>query len=207
VAIEAVIFDIGGVLEVTPPTGWLERWASALALSSEELIARLEPTFAAGSTGAMTLAEVERANAEALGLDAATVGQLAEDLWSEYLGRLNEKLADYFARLRPRYRTGILSNSFVGARERERDRYGLEQMCDVIVYSHEEGMLKPDPRFYLIACQRLGASPRRCVLLDDARANVDGARAVGMHAITFVDNVQAIRDLETVLNAGPPCAS
>jgi putative hydrolase of the HAD superfamily len=26
--------------------------------------------------------------------------------------------------------------------------YGFEDMCDVIVYSHEVGWLKPDPRIY-----------------------------------------------------------
>ena len=29
-AIEAVLFDIGGVLEYTPPTGWEQRWATEL---------------------------------------------------------------------------------------------------------------------------------------------------------------------------------
>ena len=41
------------------------------------------------------------------------------DLWREYLGTANTELIEYARRLRPRYRTGILSNSFVGARERE----------------------------------------------------------------------------------------
>lgn len=197
--IEAVIFDIGGVLEVTPPTGWLERWAGAVALSPQELFARLEPIFEAGSVGAMTPEEVERATAVALGLDGAALKALMDDLWSEYLGTLNQTMAEYFTQLRLRYRTGILSNSFVGAREREQERYGFEDMCDVIVYSHEEGMLKPDPRFYLIACGRLNADPAGCVLLDDAQPNVDGARAVGMQAVKFVDNAQAVRELDALL--------
>ncbi len=198
--VEAVIFDVGGVLELTPPTGWLERWVCALGISRQELTARLEPAFVAGAAGAMTLAEVEQAIAAALGLDGAGLDRLMEDLWSEYLGTLNEPIADYFVGLSPRYRTGILSNSFVGARERERRRYGFEEMCDAVVYSHEEGMLKPDPRFYLVACERLGFSPASCLLLDDVQANVDGALAVGMQAITFIDNRQAIRDLDALLN-------
>lgn len=39
------------------------------------------------------------------------------DLWAEYVGELNVELADFFAGLRARCRTAILSNSFVGARE------------------------------------------------------------------------------------------
>jgi epoxide hydrolase-like predicted phosphatase len=200
VTIEAVLFDIGGVLEVTPPTGWPERWGAMLGLSVDELLARLERASAGGDTGAITLPQVERAIAAALGLDAAALRRLMDDLWSEYLGTLNEELADYFAALRPRYRTGILSNSFVGARERERERYGFEEMCDVIVYSHEEGLLKPDPRAYLRACERLGTSPGSCVLLDDVGENVQGARGVGMHAVAFADNAQAIGDLERLLD-------
>jgi len=38
------------------------------------------------------------------------------DLCAEYLGTLNVELTNYFRELRPRYRTAMLSNSFVGAR-------------------------------------------------------------------------------------------
>ena len=44
----------------------------------------------------------------------------------------------------------MLSNSFVGAREREQQAHGLEDMCDVIVYSHEAGFVKPDAQIYLM---------------------------------------------------------
>jgi putative hydrolase of the HAD superfamily len=202
VTIEAILFDIGGVLEVTPPTGWPERWGTMLGLPTDELLAKLEQACAGGDTGARTLSEVEGAIAAALGLDAAVLKCLMDELWSEYLGTLNGELAGYFAGLRPRYRTGILSNSFVGARERERERYGYEEICDVIVYSHEEALLKPDPRAYLLACERLSTSPASCVLLDDVEENVEGARAVGMHAVAFADNTQAIRDLERLLDGG-----
>ena len=199
--IEAVIFDVGGVLELTPPTGWQERWAARLDLRPHELEIRLEPMFSAGSVGEMTLRQVEEAIGRALGLDRADVLALMDDLWAEYLGSLNEPLADYFARLRPRYRTAILSNSFVGAREREEARYGFAQMCDEIFYSHEAGMLKPDARFYRIACERLGVSAARCVFLDDTAEHVEGARAAGMIAVRFVNTDQSLRELGRLLDA------
>jgi epoxide hydrolase-like predicted phosphatase len=199
VSIEAVLFDIGGVLELTPPTGWQERWAAALGLRPAEFEARLDPIFLAGSTGASTLSEVEHAIAAALRLDAEALGLFMDDLWTEYLGTLNQDLTDYFAGLRPRFRTGIISNSFVGAREREQDRYGFGDLCDVVVYSHEEGVLKPDPRSYRVACARLDVDPTKCVLLDDTQACVDGARAVGMHAVKYTMASQAVRDLEELL--------
>lgn len=204
--IRAVIFDIGGVLEMTPETGWEDRWAIELGLERAELSRRLEPLWSPGAMGAVTLTEVERETAEVLGLGGARLSALMDDIWNEYLGTLNEELARYFSALRPRYRTGILSNSFVGARERERAAYGFEEMCDLIVYSHEEGLQKPDPRAYRLTCERLGVAPREAVFLDDREANVDGARAVGMAAVRFVDNAQAIAELGTQLFGGQPDA-
>jgi putative hydrolase of the HAD superfamily len=199
VAIEAVIFDIGGVLELTPPTRWQERWLTTLGLARRELEARLDPIFRGGSIGASTLSEVEESVASALTVGEIDVRNFMDDLWREYLGSLNRPLVDYFARLRPAYRTGILSNSFVGARERERALYGFEQMCDVVVYSHEEGYLKPDSRIYRLACDRLGVTPERCVFLDDTEVCVDGARAVGMCAIRFTGIAQTMRELDRLL--------
>jgi epoxide hydrolase-like predicted phosphatase len=118
------------------------------------------------------------------------------DIWREFLGTANKELIDYARRLRPRYRTGILSNSFVGARQREQAAYGFEDLVDEIVYSHEVGMSKPDPRIYALVCSRLDARPEETVFLDDADRCVAGARDVGIHAIHYQDNAQAIREIE-----------
>lgn len=122
-----------------------------------------------------------------------------DDLWAEYLGTLNAEMAGYFGALRPRFRTGILSNSFVGARERENAAYGFEDLCDVVVYSHEEGMEKPDPRFYRLVARRLGVRPDEAIFLDDHETCVAGARDVGMSAVLFGSAGQAIADLERYL--------
>ncbi len=198
--IRGVIFDIGGVLEANPDTGWRERWAAAAGLDLAEFERRLDRIFSAGSVGTITLGDVERELAAALALEPAALARLMNEMWVEYVGTLNHELGRYFAGLRPRYRTGILSNSFVGAREREQALYGFEQMCDVVVYSHEEGSRKPEARFYRVVCERLGVSAGECVFVDDLETCVAGARAIGMQAIRFVDNEQAIRELERLLN-------
>lgn len=195
----AVVFDIGGVLEVTPETGWREFWAARLGLDTPELVVRLEATMQGGDVGTVTLCDVEERTGAALGIEDSELWQLMEEIWAEYLGTLNEQLALYFSELRPRYRTGILSNSFVGAREREQAAYGFEDLCDVVVYSHEEGVKKPDPRAYRIVCERLGVEPAEAVFLDDVQACVEGARAIGMEAVRFVNNRQAITELESLL--------
>jgi HAD superfamily hydrolase (TIGR01509 family) len=117
---------------------------------------------------------------------AGVAGQLAAfmaDVWREYLGTANTGLIEYARRLRPRYRTGILSNSFVGAREREQAAYGFEDRMDEIVYSHEAGMSKPHRRVYALICARLDVRANETVFLDDKDLCVDGARETGLHAV------------------------
>ena len=203
-AIEAVLFDIGGVLEDTPRTGWEQRWASELEMSLEEFERRLAPVGRPGALGEITLYGAERRIASVFGLDAPSLERFMGDLWEEYLGTLNEELTAFFASLRPTYWTGIVSNSFAGAREREQAAYGFEDLCDTIVYSHEVGCVKPDPRIYQIALERLDVAAERTGFLDDLQGNVDGALAVGLQAVLFVDTGQAIRELQTRLEGQQP---
>jgi epoxide hydrolase-like predicted phosphatase len=197
--IRAVIFDIGGVIEFTPSTGSVARWESDLGLPTGAIDRRLAEVWTAGSIGRITEAEVHRAVREALKLDDERLHAFMDDLWQEYLGTLNEDLVDYIRGLRPRYRLGLLSNSFVGAREREEQRYSLHKIADAIVYSHEVGMMKPDPRVYLLACERLGVEAAEALFVDDTETALEGARRVGMQTVLFRNNAQAIAEIEALL--------
>ncbi|MGR9089431.1 MAG: HAD-IA family hydrolase, partial [Gammaproteobacteria bacterium] len=63
----------------------------------------------------------------------------------------------------------------------------------------EEGIRKPDPRVYELACKRLGVLPAETVYLDDLGINLKPARALGMQTIKVLSEAQAITDLEAVL--------
>jgi epoxide hydrolase-like predicted phosphatase len=197
--ITAVVFDIGGILEITPDRGWARDWDATLGLGPGELGRRMDDAWRGGEIGTVTEAEVHQAARERLGLDEGQVARFMADLWRDYLGTANTELIEYARGLRPRYRTGILSNSFVGAREREQAAYGFEDLVDEIVYSHECGLLKPDPRSYALVCARLNVEPSSVVFLDDLQENVDGARRAGLHAVLYTGNAQAIGDIEALL--------
>ena len=199
VAIRAVVFDIGGVLEITPDLGVTEAWEKRLGLRAGELNQRMRDVWAGGSTGTITEDGVHQAITGRLGLDGPPLAAFMADIWREYLGTANTGLIEYASRLRPKYRTGIVSNSFVGAREREQAAYGFEDLVDVVVYSHEAGMCKPDPRIYALICARLGARAQETVFLDDTGLCVDGAREAGLHAVRYHDNAQAIEEIEKLL--------
>jgi epoxide hydrolase-like predicted phosphatase len=199
--IRAVVFDIGGVLEITPELGTDRRWEARLGLAAGEMDERMGGVWRGGSLGTITLDGVHQAVRDRLGLDEQQLTAYMADLWREYLGTANTELIVYARQLRPRYRTGILSNSFVGAREREQVAYGFEDLVDEIVYSHEVGMGKPDPRIYALACKRLNVRPEEMVFLDDADLCVAGALEAGIHAVHYRDNAQAIGELEDLLTA------
>jgi HAD superfamily hydrolase (TIGR01509 family) len=71
----------------------------------------------------------------------------------------------------------------------------------VIIYSHEVGMSKPDPRIYALASERLGVQPGEMVFLDDVPLMVDAARQAGLQAVLFTTTQQAIADIEALLRS------
>ena len=196
-----MVFDIGGVLAVTPFLGVNEKWDHRLGLAPGGIENRLHSVLSAGGIGAVTLDEVHQRIGELLRLDPAHVAAFMADAWEEYLGTLNVGLADYFTSLRPAYRTAIISNSFVGAREREQERFGFEQMTDLIIYSHEAGVAKPDRRVFDLACERLDVRPEEMVFLDDVEPYVEAAREAGIQAILFTGTSEAIADVHARLPA------
>jgi epoxide hydrolase-like predicted phosphatase len=198
-SIQAIVFDIGGVLEITPDLGVAGRWESRLGLGPGELDKRMKDAWVGGSIGTISLADVHRAATENLGLDQRQLAEFMADVWREYLGTANTELIEYARGLRPRYRTGILSNSFVGAREREQAAYGFEDLVDEIVYSHECGLSKPDPAIYALTCARLAVEPAQMVFLDDSERCVEGARRAGINAVLYRNTTQAIKDIDDLL--------
>jgi putative hydrolase of the HAD superfamily len=136
---------------------------------------------------------------ELYGLDQPTTGELLKDLWDWYVGELNAEMADYSRRLRPRYRTAILSNAAAGGRREEQARYRFDGIADVVVYSYVVGIEKPDQRIYLLTCERLSVHPSDAVMVDDVEANVVAAREVGMRVVPFQSTAQAITDVEACL--------
>ncbi|WP_306362211.1 HAD family phosphatase [Nocardia sp. CC227C] len=195
-----MIFDIGGVLEVTEVMDFDIEWEQRLGLERGRILGRLADVRPAGSIGTITESAFRDAIIERLEIEPRTADELIADIWRQYLGVANDELIAYAKTLRPAYRTGIISNSFVGAREREQRSYGFEDLVDDIIYSHEIGIAKPDPRIYAMACDRLAVDPQQVVFIDDAQIALDGAAAAGMTTIHHTDNATTITTLKTLLH-------
>lgn len=199
--VRAVAFDIGGVLEVPAGRDLDGRWERRLGLRRGEFFGRLRRSGLGRDANLGRISEAEFASAlgRLYGLDRPATEELLAELWDWYVGELNTTMAAYFQRLRPRYRTAILSNAAEGGRREEERRYRFASMADVLVYSYEVGIEKPDQRIYEITCQRLGVRPSEVVFLDDLEVNVVAARRLGMRAVLFQSTAQAITDVEACL--------
>ncbi len=126
--------------------------------------------------------------------------QQAEPIATEFFqgDAMDEDLVGFIRSLRPVYRTALISNAWSDLRDfliRQR----IADAFDEIVVSAEVGLMKPDPRIYDLALQRLGVAPQEAVFLDDFGENVEAARAIGMHAIQFVEPQVALQELKQLL--------
>jgi putative hydrolase of the HAD superfamily len=92
-------------------------------------------------------------------------------------------------------RTAILSNmgdSVLANIERE---FAWIQDFDVLVWSYQLHMAKPDPEIYRHVLKELGTLPEETLFLDDKLVNIQAARALGIRAIHFSTVEQLRADL------------
>ena len=63
------------------------------------------------------------------------------------------------------------------------DRLGIRSLFDAISDGHSVERQKPAPDLFLHAARQLGLSPDECVVIEDAAAGIEAARAGGFHSI------------------------
>jgi putative hydrolase of the HAD superfamily len=80
----------------------------------------------------------------------------------------------------------IVSNNLLEEQQDKLKTCGLDRFVDVLVVSEEAGVSKPDPAIFRIALERLRVLPAEAVMVGDSwQADIEGARAAGVHAIWF----------------------
>lgn len=198
--VRALIVDIGGVLLLRDATPAQRVWEERLGFAPGGFMKELFWTdlSARATIGEISAADVWDDMAARHALSAADVRDLRRDFFSGE--RLNEPFIAFLRGLRPAYRIATLSNAWSGTREAMRAHYGMDRLVDLMIFSDEEGVAKPDPRIYHLAAERLGIRPNEALFVDDVPRNVEAARAVGMAAVYFRDSAQAVAEIEDYLN-------
>ena len=70
-------------------------------------------------------------------------------------------------------------------------------LFDHVIESSKEGIRKPNPRIYAMACERVGVEPSEVLYLDDLGINLKPAKAMGMTTIKVLTEAQTLADLAT----------
>ena len=113
-------------------------------------------------------------------------------------------MLDLMRELRDRgFRMAILTNNVREWEELWRSKLPLDEIFELIVDSAWVGMRKPDPAIYRLTVERLdaGLEPTECLFVDDNELNVEAASELGMVAVQFRSNEQAIGEIRAAVEA------
>jgi glucose-1-phosphatase len=193
--IQAVIFDIGGVLIRTHDHSGRRRWEKKLGLAereSEKIVFGGEMGTGA-QAGAISDSDLWRWIGKHLDLSAEELADFRRDFWSGDV--LDLELVAYIRSLRPRYQTAVISNATDILQSALSETYPIADAFDLIVCSAEEKIMKPDPEIYRRTLERLGRQAQEAVLVDDNSRNIAGARDFGLHTVYYRPGVDVPAEL------------
>jgi putative hydrolase of the HAD superfamily len=212
-AIEAVIFDYGGVISVRLLSD-LSRFESMMGYpigSVRELM--FGPDAAEGAishdfhrleTGDLALADylvgLERRAPEVLGrpldLEAYRAFTAASAI------AVHWPVVHRVRRLRDDgMRLALLTNNVREFGDSWRATFPVEELFPTVVDSSEVGMRKPDPAIFEHTCALLDVEPTAAVFLDDLPENVAAAAALGLETVEFgIDPLASLAELDAILD-------
>jgi putative hydrolase of the HAD superfamily len=206
-SIEVVISDFGGVL-TSPLVQSFMAFQDKTGISGETLGHAMQRI---GETdGEHPLFELERGRVS----EADFLERMADELEPElghrpemhrfseiYFDALqpNEPMIELMRELQADHRMALLTNNVREWEPLWRSMLPVDEIFELVVDSAFVGCRKPEPEIYEITLERLGADAGRCLFVDDVEANCEGARALGLTAVHFRANDQAIPEIRAAL--------
>ncbi len=186
-ALRAVVFDYGRVLTGPPDPGAYAQLLRITGLSAERFDRFYWNDRHAYDLGELTGLEFWRkiVRDAGLGLSESAIAELNE--WDARMWTRGDRvmLSWQLALQQRGLLTAIVSNmGDTVHRHMQRELDWLSRF-DVLVWSYQLHMAKPDPAIYRYALERLGARPAETLFLDDKPENVAAAAALGMKGLVF----------------------
>ena len=206
--IEAVISDFGGVL-TSPLIESFMAFQDETGISMETLGITMQEI--AEADGEHPLYELERGNTTEVDFLERMADELEHAIghrpemhrFSEtYFKALrpNEPMIDLMRELRGSgYRMALLTNNVREWEPTWRSMLPVDEIFEIVGDSAFVGCRKPEREIYEITLDRLGLSADQCLFVDDVEVNAAAAREIGMSAVHFRDNEQAIAEIRAAL--------
>jgi HAD superfamily hydrolase (TIGR01509 family) len=190
----AVIFDFDNVIVDSEPYHF-EAYSRVFAKAGHTLD-RAEYWLEWTSRGGGAESEIRRYN---LGLDPAAMRAGKDPIYSAFCrsGAI-KPFAEASAVIEALDKAGLVLAIASGSYERDimaiLRANGLDHRFGVVVGKDNVKRTKPDPETYLVAAERLGIPPERCLAIEDAEKGVTSAKQAGMSVILI--ETQITKDLE-----------
>ena len=185
--LSAVVFDYGMVLTGPPdPTAY-----SALLRITGLTSARLDSVYWANrhayDEGKLTGSAFWEKIVREAGLDLGPSAIEELNLWDARMWTTqNDAMLAWQQQLKQRgILTAILSNMGDNVLANMKREFDWLSRFDVLVWSYQLGMAKPDPAIYRYVLKELGTRPEETLFIDDKPLNVESADALGMQALVF----------------------
>jgi putative hydrolase of the HAD superfamily len=207
VAVDAVIWDFGGVF-TTSPFEAFNRMEAERGLP-RDLVRRVNSTNPDSNAWALfERNEIDAARFDTLFLEESTaLGHplRGADVLPLLNGQLRPRMVAALQTCKQHFKVGCITNNVVsmhspGQDTSQRSAGAMAQVMplfDAIIESSKAGVRKPDPKIYLMMCDLLAVKPEACVYLDDLGINCKPAAGLGMKAIKVVDVDQTLAELST----------
>ncbi|HUI87616.1 MAG TPA: HAD family phosphatase [Anaerolineales bacterium] len=197
--LRAIFFDLGGVIVRTEYQAPRERLAERLNMTYEDLgkIVFEAETARKASIGEISVEAHWLAVARKLHLPASEAKAIHAEFFAGDV--IDRDLLSFIRSLRPRHKTGVISNAWGDLREYI-VKNQFDDAFDTLIISAEIGMMKPEPEVYRLALKQAQVEAAEAAFVDDTPKNVEAADALGMHGILFRDPAQVKENLKALLN-------
>jgi len=182
-----VIFDYGRVLTGPPDPAAHAALVRITGLSSDRLDSFYWKDRQAYDEGKLSGAEFWRKLAGEAGLELGESAIAELNLWDTRMWTRGDRaMLDWQLKIKQRgLLTAIVSNMGDAVHEHMERELSWLSRFDLLVWSYQLRVAKPDPAIYRYALERLGTRPGETLFLDDKLENVDTAAALGMKALVF----------------------
>jgi epoxide hydrolase-like predicted phosphatase len=98
------------------------------------------------------------------------------------------------------FRMGLLTNNVREWEPLWRTMLPVDEIFEVVIDSGFVGCRKPEREIYELTLERMGGlEPAECLFIDDTDVNCDAARKLGMAAVHYMHNDQAIPEIREAL--------
>jgi putative hydrolase of the HAD superfamily len=204
-AVEAVIWDFGGVFTSSPFEAF-NRYEAEKGLP-KDLIRKVNSTDPDHNAWAL----FERNEIDTTGFDAMFLKESTalghpvpgREVLPLLSGSLRPRMVAALKACKDQFKVGCITNNVVsehspGQDQGQRMAGAMGQVMplfDAIIESSKAGVRKPDPRIYLMMCDLLDVRPEACIYLDDLGINCKPAAGLGMRAIKVVGVDQTLAEL------------